>query len=155
MVQIIDFREVTFYISGGCFPEPWPSATARGVVATPLAIAAHSCRRVVRRESGCTVITHSCRTVVASTILRVRDPNVGFGEGGIEVRSFTPGFSAGNHSIDTQSAVTSEPAKLLVQSSKRSERSTMNDEADRRIVVPATDDPCGHHDMRFAWEPWL
>ncbi len=31
----------------------------------------------------------------------------------------------------------------------------MNDEADRRIVVPATDDPGGHHDAGFAGEPRL
>jgi len=52
--------------------------------------------------------------MVASTILRVRDPNVGFGEGGMEVQSFSPGFSAGDHSTDTRPAVTSEPARLLV-----------------------------------------
>jgi hypothetical protein len=43
----------------------------------------------------------------------------------------------------------------LVQSNKRSERSAMNDEPDWPIVVPATDDLCGHRDARFAREPRL
>jgi hypothetical protein len=67
--------------------------------------------------------------MVASTILCVRDPNVRFGKGGIEVQSFSPGFSAGDHSADTRPAVTSEPTRPLVQSSKRSERCAMNVEA--------------------------
>jgi hypothetical protein len=93
--------------------------------------------------------------MVASTILCVRDPNVGFDKGRIEVHSFGSRFRARDHSTDTRSAVTSESARLLVQSSKRSERSAMNDEPDRRIVVPAADDPGGHHDACFAREPQL
>jgi hypothetical protein len=118
---------------------------------------ARDCRRVVRRELGCIVGIgrHSQMKIVASTILCVRDPNVGFGEGGIEVQSFGSRFRAGNHSADTRSAVTSESARLLVQSNKRSERSAMNDEPDGRIIVPAADDPGGHHDARFAREPRL
>ncbi len=93
--------------------------------------------------------------MVASTILRVRDPKVGLGEGGIEVQSFRSRFRARNHSAGTRSAVTSESPGLLVQSNKRSERPAMNDEPDRLIVVPAADDPGGHHDARFARKPRL
>ncbi len=86
--------------------------------------------------------------IVPSTILRVRDPNVGFDEGGIEVHSFGSRFRAGNHSADTRLVVMSESARLLVQSNKRSKRSAMNHEPDGRIVIPAADDPGGHHDAR-------
>jgi len=88
--------------------------------------------------------------IMSSIILRVCDLNVGFGEGGIEVQSFGSRFRARKHSVDTRSAVTSESTGLLVQSNKRSKRSAMNDEPDERIVVPATNDPGGHHDARFA-----
>jgi len=98
---------------------------------------------------------HNQMKIVPSTIFHVRDPNVGFGEGGIKVQSFDFRFCVGNHSADTRLAVSSESARLLVQSNKRSKRSTMNDEPDRRIVVPTTDDPGGHHDARFAREPQL
>jgi hypothetical protein len=93
--------------------------------------------------------------MVVTIILRVRDHNVGFGEGRIEVQSFCSRFRARNHLASTRSAILSESAKLLVQSSKRFERSAMNDEPNRRIVVPTTDDPGGHHDARFTREPGL
>jgi hypothetical protein len=93
---------------------------------------------------------HSQMKIVVSTILRVHDPNVGFGEERIKVQSFGSRFRARNHSADTRLTVMSKSARFLVQSNKRSERSAMNDEPDRRIVVPAADDPRGHHDARFA-----
>jgi len=93
--------------------------------------------------------------MVASTILRVRDPKVGLGEGGIEVQSFGSRIRVRNHFACTRSAVTGESPGLLVQSSKRSERAAMNDKPDRGIVVPAADDPGGHHDVRFARKPRL
>jgi hypothetical protein len=52
--------------------------------------------------------------IVASTIFHVRDLNMGFGEGGIEVQNFGSRFRAGNQFANTWSAVTSESAKLLV-----------------------------------------
>ncbi|CAM6079018.1 unnamed protein product [Sphagnum tenellum] len=91
--------------------------------------------------------------MVAPTILRVRDPKVGLSEGGIEVQSFGSRIRARNHSACTRSVVTGESPGLLVQSNKRSERATMNDEPNQRIVVPAADDPGGHHDARFAQKP--
>jgi len=96
---------------------------------------------------------HGQMKIVPSTILCVRDPNVGFGEGGIEVQSFGSRFRVGNHFADIRSAVTSKSARVLVQRNKRSKRSAMNDELDRWIVVPTADDPGGHHDARFTQEP--
>ncbi len=120
---------------------------------TPLAIVVGLCGRNQAAPLGLAV--HNQMKIVPSTILRVRDPNVGFGKGGIEVQSFGSRFHVGKHSIDIRSAVTSESPRLLVQSNKRSKRSTMNDKPDGQLVVPTTDDPGGHHDTHFAQEPRL
>jgi hypothetical protein len=88
--------------------------------------------------------------VVPSIILGVHNPSVGFRKGGINVHSFCPGFLTGNHSAHTRLIITSESTRLLVQNSKRSKRSTMNDEFDGWIVVPTPDAPGGYQNISFA-----
>lgn len=87
---------------------------------------------------------HNQMKVMPLTNLCVHDPSVRFRKGRIEVHSFCPRFLARNHSTRTGSTVTGESTRPLVQGSKGSKRSTMDDEPHGWVVVAAPDDPGGH-----------
>ncbi len=95
---------------------------------------------------------HNQMKVVASTILGVHNPSIGFYKGQINVHSFRPKFLTRNHFAHTKSIVASESTQLFVQSSKKSKRSTMNEERDGWIIVPTPDDPGGHQNTSFVRE---
>ncbi len=89
---------------------------ARGVAVTLFRLSQIVVARLCDRDQAAPLglAIHNQMKIVASTIFHVRDLNMGFGEGGIEVQNFGSRFRAGNQFANTWSVVTSESAKLLV-----------------------------------------